>query len=84
MVMRNDPLTQEIASAIEKADQLNEEAGGILQNAIQKTMGDMELEDDFRFKCAQQMLNAYIQRHNIIARYRLALLKKTRAARAGK
>jgi hypothetical protein len=83
MTMRNDAITDQLTKAIEEAALLNKEAVAVLEKAQLAAMDDMELVDDFRFTCIRQMLKVSFRLHSIEMRYRLALHRKSKAARAG-
>ncbi len=78
--MRDDELTKKLTAAIEKADDLNQEAGQMLEEAVKAAMADSELVDDFRYKCALRMVKSYHQRLNIMAQYHITLMRKRRIA----
>jgi len=88
--MNNDAIKDALDKAIEKANELNDDATKVLSEAIAGALashGGYDI-DDYRFKCARGMLKAYLREHNAIlpfmSRYAIARIKvaKAQAAKA--
>jgi hypothetical protein len=73
----NDKLAA-LDDAIQKASQLNQEADRALEKAIKSATGDMSLEDDYRYKYAQQLQKVYVRASAVSGRYFLAQRKNSK------
>lgn len=69
-------------AAIEKAEELNKEARGLLEQAINSAGHDLELATDYRLSYANRVLAACARVQNVTDKYYLARLKKKRTVRA--
>jgi len=66
--------------AIERAHELNEQAGAVLEKALNAARRNMNpFVEDYRFKYAMQMLVAHTRPNNVAAQYFLAHVKKRKS-----
>lgn len=66
---KDDAILQSLDAAIEAAYDANQKAHNALQKAIRAAFVGGILENDYRYKYANQVANASIRLHNIGARY---------------